>query len=227
VYSNIISTGFEAVDGWDLGHSICGAPFALGVTCFYPVSNVCIPKNHPASQNCCPEDPNEINGWSMSPSSRHCSQPGIRDINPFAGTQHMRFEYDSAGGLPAGCNGFGSACRTRYITSQSRVPQVSRSVWEKQIAWSGTLGSSVVEVHGQDTNAGSIDLTTYIYWHYYGGLYIYDFSRSTFAFGAYWSATIPDYAQMIIDFDPCNNLVTYTYAGVVVLTDHPALRRQS
>jgi hypothetical protein len=112
VYSTILSTSFEPADGWDLGFSICGAPFGLGVTCFYPVSNVCITKNHVASQNCCPDDPNEVNGWSMSPSGRHCSYPAITNIHPYGGAgQHMRFEYDPAGGVPAGCNGSGSACR--------------------------------------------------------------------------------------------------------------------
>lgn len=213
VYSTVMSTSFEPADGWDLGHSICGAEFALGVTCFYPVSNVCITKNHAASQNCCPEDPNESNGWSMSPSSRHCTYPLITDVHPYGGAgQHMRFEYDPAGGVPAGCNGAGSACRQRYITAQPHVPQVSRSVWEKQIAWSATLGHSIVDFSGQDTNAGSINLNSYVYWYYLGGVYIYDFAHAQFAFGGYWSATIPDYAKFQVDLDPCNNKVTYSYA---------------
>jgi hypothetical protein len=257
VYKNIISTGFEAADGWDLGESICGLPFGYGVTCFMlkckaggvinfggfptgtpcylnsqcesddctdpkPVSNVCLTKNHPASQNCCPDDPNEINGWSMSPSSRHCRYPKITDVNPSplkgASTQHLRFEYDVLGGgdgtaanLP-GCSGFGSACRQRYITSQGNLTQVSHSVWKEDIAWSGTLGSSMVEFHGADTHAGSIQLTSYLYWYFGGTVYLYDQIEDTFVVGGYWSDTVPDYAQMVVDLNPCENTVTYTYA---------------
>jgi hypothetical protein len=101
---DILSTGFEAVDGWDLGHSICGAEFALGVTCIYPITNVCLAKNHLASQNCCPDDPNEVNGWSMSPSGQHCLYPLITDAHPSplkgVSLQHMRFEYDPAAVTP-------------------------------------------------------------------------------------------------------------------------------
>jgi len=218
VWNNLMDTGFEAPD-WDLGHSICGAAFALGGTCNYPVSNVCIAKNHAASQNCCPDDPNEKTGWSMSPSSRHCSEPAIVDVHPSAGSQHMRFSYDPAGGLPAGCNGAGVACRTRFITSQSPVPTVSHSVYSYDIAYDGTLGMSLVDVHGQDTNQGSINLSTYIFWYYYGGLYVYSGAFNAFAFGGYWSDTIPDYAKFIVDLDPCNNLVTYTYDGVAFFAE--------
>ncbi len=220
---DINSTGFEAPDGWDLGFSICGAPFGFGVTCFYPVTNVCIPKNHVASQNCCPDDPNEVNGWSMSPSGRHCTYPLITNIHPSTlkgpSIQHMRFEYDPAGGVPPGCNGFGSACRQRAITSQDSppgLPEVSKSVWKYDIAISGTLGSSMLQVNGEDTGAGSINLTTYIYWYYLGGLYIYDFQASGFVFGGYWSGFSPDYAQFEIIFNPCNDEITYLYGGVVV-----------
>jgi hypothetical protein len=215
VYANALDTGFEAPE-WDNGFSVCGDEFALGLTCFYPVSNVCVSKNHAASQNCCPEDPNEETGWSMSPSGRHCSQPAITDVHPSLGSQHIRFSYDAAGGVPAGCNGFGTACRERFITSQQNVPEVSHTLYSYDIAFDGTLGMSMVNFMGQDTNQGSINLNTYMFWYYYGGLYIYSFSASAFAFGGYWSSTVPDYAKFTADLDPCNNVVTYFYDGAMV-----------
>jgi len=221
----ILSTGFEAEDGWDLGHSICGEEFALGLTCFYPVVNVCIPKHHAASQNCCPADPNENTGWHMSPSSRHCSYPLITDAHPFEGSQHMRFAYDPDGGNPPGCQGFGQACRQRAITPQAPLTEVSRTVWSYEIAISEYLGSSLAVITGQ--NVGNIDfdphLTSNTLFYYNGGIYTYDlFSGGYYVFGGWWSDNSPDYANFTIDFDPCHNVVTYSYDGVVFFEDEYA-----
>jgi len=218
VYASIMDTGFEAPE-WDNGVSVCGDEFALGVTCFYPITDVCIAKNHAANQNCCPEDPNEETGWSMSPSGRHCSQPAITDVNPSMGAQHIRFSYDPAGGSPAGCNGFASVCRERFITSQANLSGVSHTVYSYDIAFDGTLGMSLVNFMGQDTNQGSINLNTYMLWHYYGALYIYTWSASAFAYGGLWADTVPDYAKFTADLDPCNNVVTYYYDGVEVASE--------
>ncbi len=217
-------TGFETSEGWDLDFSICGAPF--GPTCIYPVSNVCIAKNHAASQNCCPGDPNENTGWCMSPSGRHCTEPSIRNINPshlkdpFLGKpslQHVRFQYDPAGGLPAGCTGTGSACRERFITSQAHVAQVADAVAKYDIAISNTLGMNLVQFWGQDTAAGSINLNAYTYWYYLGGIYIYSHVQGAFAFGGYWSH--PDYVQYVVDLNPCTNIATYSYGPDVVFQE--------
>jgi hypothetical protein len=231
-FTQVLSTDFEAPD-WQDGFSVCGDQFGFGVTCFYPVTNSCLFKNHAANQNCCPEDehnpllgdPNPYTGWSMSPSGRHCRIPAITSIHPFGGSlQHMRFEYDPLGGLPGGgCtagafgnSGFGSTCRTRAITAQVSVPDISHAVWSMEIAWSNTLGSSMVQFVGQDTSVGSINLIGYIYWYYLGGIYIYNLNTGTFGFGGYWSSTIPDYANFTGDYNPCDDTVTYSYGGGIV-----------
>lgn len=228
IWSSILSTDFEsAADGWDLGHSVCGDEFAYGVTCNYPVTNACITKDHVGNQNCCPDDPNEVNGWSMSPSGAHCRYPGINNVNPSqlksASTQHMRFQKDPLGGNPAGCTalcngdgncagGGGSACRQRYITSQAAVGQVSRSVWKEDIAWSGQLGTSMDVLYGEDTHAGSIFTTARVYWGRTGYLWVNDaVNGGVFRFLGYWRDTIPNYAQFTIDFNPCENEITYSY----------------
>jgi hypothetical protein len=117
----------------------------------------------------------------------------------------MRFQYDPAGGLPAGCNGFASACRQMTITSQQPVPEISRTTWSYEIAISGTLGSSMIAQTGEDTGLGSIYLTSYTFWYYLGGLYIYDFALPGFVVGGYWSDNSPDYANYTIVFDPCDD----------------------
>lgn len=225
-FNLVLSTGFEAPD-WQAGHSVCGDQFAFGVTCFYPVSNVCLFKNHIANQNCCPADdhnpaagdPNNYTGWSMSPSGRHCRIPGIDTVNPFAGTQHLRFDYDPLGGVPAGGSGFGSAVRTRAITAQDQQSDVSRAVWEFEISWSATLGSSMIQVVGMDTSVGSVAFVGYNYWYYLGYLLIYDFTNSGFVFGGYWSNYLGEYAHYEADYNPCDNTITYSYAGQVVHTE--------
>ena len=67
--AQVESTGFEASEGWDAGYSICGPEFAA--TCSQPVTNVCIPNDHAANQNCCELDPNEDTGWHMASGSFH------------------------------------------------------------------------------------------------------------------------------------------------------------
>jgi hypothetical protein len=143
----------------------------------------------------------------------------------------MRFDFDPLGGSPAGChaactgdgNCLPSTCRQRYITSQGPVGQVSRSVWKKDIAFSGTLGSSLDELFGQDTHAGSIFSSATVFWHYSGALYIRKrtVSPNVFVQVGQWSDTIPDYAQFVIDFNPCNNTITYSYGNppVVVFSE--------
>jgi hypothetical protein len=226
-HTNIISTDFEGPI-WDLNHSVCGDEFATGVICIYPIpaAGSCIAKNHAANRNCCPEDahnpalgdPNEETGWSMSPSSRHCNEPSIRDINPFAGTQHMRFQYDPLGGVPTGCSGFASACRSRAITAQIPLAEISRTEWSYEMNISGVLGSSMIHVGGQDTTVGSVNFAAYLLWYYYGGLYMYSFEQGGF-YGYYWFPFAGQYKNFKIDYNPCENTVTYYYAGLLMFQD--------
>lgn len=209
----------------DQQYSVCGDEFrtiAQGGPCpnagGFP--NVCVPKNHAASLNCCPPfpsagDPNEETGWAMSPSGQHCRYPAISRAHPFDGLQHLRFQYDPLYGNPNGCNGFGSACRQRAITSKQAHTELSKCTWSHEVAISDILGSSMIASYGEDTGAGSISLTAYVYWYYLGGIYTYNFTTSAFMFGGYWSDNSPDYANHTIVFDPCTNTVTYSYGGVV------------
>jgi hypothetical protein len=196
-----------------------------GGACGYHITDACVPKNHAASQNCCPPfpsagDPNEETGWAMSPSSRHCTYPLITDVHPFGGAgQHLRFQYDIFGGSPPGCNGFGSPCRQRAITSKESHTELSKATWSHEVAISNTLGSSMIASYGEDTGMGGVYLTAYVYWYYLGGIYTYNFSASAFAFGGYWSDNSPGYANHTIVFDPCTNTVTYSYDGATYLVE--------
>jgi len=139
----------------------------------------------------------------------------------------MRFQFDPLGGDPPGCHGAcsgdgacgPSTCRQRYITSEANLAQVSRSVWKKDIAFSGAGGSSLDELFGGDTHAGSIYGTASVLWYYSGYLYIQNQYDNVFNNVADWSLNSPDYAQFSIDFNPCNNTVTYTYGGAEVFKE--------
>lgn len=234
-FTSILSTGFEAPD-WDLGHSVCGDEFAWGavpgpgVVCTYPTpaSNPCLFKNHAANFNCCPSDahdplkgdPNEETGWSMSPSSRHCRQPSIVDIGPFAGTQHLRFQYDPLGGIPVGGSGFGSATRTRAISSQTAVAEISRSNWSMEIKWDATLGSSMVLFIGQDTSVGSAFELVTSNWSSLGSIDVTVPQGGSPVLIGYWgsAANLGQYRNFTADFNPCTDTITYSYAGAAVLT---------
>lgn len=226
--THLLSTGFETGDGWDLNHSVCGEEFAFGPVCTYPVAGTgsCVFKNHAANQNCCPEDahnaaigdPNEDTGWCMSPSSRHCREPSIRDVNPHAGTQHLRFQYDPQGGVPTGCTGFGSACRTRAITAQTALPEVMKVVWQYEVNISGRSGPTLLSLYGQDTTVGSIHSNSYHYWLYSGGLYVYSYEASEYT-GLYWYPDEGTYVNYSMEFDPCNNTSKITYNGTVILEE--------
>ncbi len=224
-YGNILSTGFEAEDGFDLGHSICGAEFAKGLTCFQTLvyhtpadclpTHECVPKDHAASQNCCPDDPNETNGWSMSFTSRHCLYPIISDAHPFEGSQHMRFSQDTEGGCFPGCTGEGAACRQRAITPRVPVAEISRTTWSLEIAISDVFILGFNLLTGQETGPETLDLTSRVLWYYGGALYVYDLHVDRFAYGLHWDDDIPNYSNFTIDLDPCRDQVVYTYNGVV------------
>ncbi len=217
-FVSILCTGFEGPE-WDLNFSVCGDEFALGTTCNYPVTNVCVQKNHAASQNCCHDDPNEETGWYMSPGSQHCSFPGIRDIHPAAGMQHLRFQYDPAAGSPPGCSGLGPSCQQQAITSHDPVPALSTTRWSYAIAISGTGGPTMIAETGEHTPSGGILLTSQTRWDAFGGLFINENLSGPFVHHADWMLDTPNYANYTIVLDPCNDTVTHSYGGVVVHTE--------
>jgi hypothetical protein len=213
----------------------------------------------------------------MSPSSAHCRYPMISDHHPFAGTQHLRFQKDPLGGNPAGCTGFGSACRQRAITSQEAVADISRTIWSFEISWEQTLGSNMIQVMGQDTSVGSVFFVGYVQWTNLGYMFVYDFYNAGFVFGGYFTTSgtadvcvggsnagnscdadndcntciggdtpgapcfddfdcevggtctidgscpqvfdrLGQYVNFTADINPCDDTVTYSYGGEVVLT---------
>ncbi len=227
--TDFLSTGFEAADGWDAGFHICGSEFAYaaapdgpgGATCHYPITNVCLPKNHDANQNCCQFDPNEDTGWFVNVNDRHCRQPSISTAHPSTGTQHMRFEYDPLGGTPAGCQGFASTCRQRVISPEARNPGQqnlgNKMTLSYEMAMSQAIGNAKITrgFVGVDVRALGLFLDLYIYWYYNGQAYLYTVedgftARVPFA---YWSYDVPDYAKATIILDRCNKTVTYEYRG--------------
>ncbi|MFH1107906.1 MAG: IPTL-CTERM sorting domain-containing protein [Planctomycetota bacterium] len=132
--AQVESTGFEAIDGWVAGYSICGPEFAA--TCSYPITNACVPNDHAASQNCCEGDPNENTGWFMADDSQHCHEPHIDTIHPSSGLQHLRFQDDPEVYGPVIAN-------TPSLPSQP----IARTVVSFEIAGSDT-GSSGLEWTG-------------------------------------------------------------------------------
>jgi len=115
------STGFEPAEagcGWEQGF-MCGGGF-IGI-CTAPASGVCTGDNS-TDQNCCKDNPNPLNGWFMSISSRHCNEPHIDTANPATGVQHMRFDSDPLGGDPPGCTGFDGACRITAFSPSAALP---------------------------------------------------------------------------------------------------------
>ena len=229
-YTSVYITGFEAADGWDLANSICGLSFAFPGVCSYPVSgaNLCVPKDNVTSQNCCDLNPNEDTGWFMNISNRHCREPHIDIVNPKSGAQHLRFQYDPLGGVPAGCqtsSGFAAACRQRINTPYDQNQgEISKTTYAYEIAFNKASGmlTRIRDFVGMDLGANNgIYTNAYAYWLSSGKLYV--FSDAGYAAPtrqphilAYFLYDVPNYAKLSIELDPCNNLITYTYTGVPV-----------
>lgn len=233
----IQSTNFDAIDGWDLRSSICGAPF--DGTCTPPgtgfIANNCGIKDHVTSQNCCLNDPNEVNGWFQNILSKHCEEPHIDNLHPSQikgpGSQHMRFKNVNAVGSMSCASPFmGSGCRMRFHTSPDRYPSSNpqnlfgRSVYSFEIAMSvdglGTTRARYLPGFHTEAPGG-------------GGIYAYNGNGlsgvyfdadgqvkicSTVACGAtarsflaYWKYDSGDYGTVTIDMDRCNNNLCYSY----------------
>jgi hypothetical protein len=227
----VMGTGFEAVDGWDLGYSMHGPEFALcpqgsvGTACQtkdYP--------NHAISQNSCQRDPNEDTGWWANISSRHCNQPFVSDVHPNTGTQHFRQtqETNLAAGACTG-TGMGSGCRIRYSAPVDRFPgntQVvgAKDVWSFEIAFDKNTGNKRIrQMVGWDT--ANSDLGTYgyngiglsgLYFNFNGMVNICKTvacpnSAAGMQFLAYWKYDAPNYGKLTLTIDRCNNVMKYTY----------------
>jgi hypothetical protein len=223
-FTPVFCTGFEAVDGWDLDAMFCGAEFTA---CTIPVTDACVPKDHVGNENCCVNDPNVDTGWYGPDNFKHCQEPSIRNIHPStlkdpASTQHLRFQFEA--GLPGTptnplCQGRGSACRQR-IASPVERPQadVTKRTYKYDIAFSqvpaagnASLISGFIGIHLHPY----IFLDVYMYAYYNGYVYAYvpsDGFAVRHTIGR-WDYDSPDYGQITVTLDPCNNTATYTYTG--------------
>jgi hypothetical protein len=223
-FTSIYCTGFEAPE-WDLGFSICGDEFA---TCVgnVNVGNVCNPKDHLGNGNCCDKDPNEETGWMMNGLARHCNQPHIDNVHPSllkdpSSLQHLRMQYDPAGGSPVGCTGFGGGCRQRWDSPWDRnQAEVNKTTYKYDIAFShDAIGTQtrIRDFFGLVLNGGGIYLGAYIYFNSGGQVYAYHMdsiaSPGAASLLGYWTYDAPDYAQVTMELDPCNDTLTYTYVG--------------
>jgi IPTL-CTERM motif len=204
------STGFEAVEGacgWEQGF-ICGSGF-VGI-CTAPASGTCTGDNS-TDQNCCAGNPNPLNGWFLSISSRHCNEPHIDTANPATGTQHMRFSQDVQGGDPPGCTGFTGACRISAFTPTATGVILGRTVISFDIASEhdnitpgGALGSS-----GQYFTVGDGGGSVLLGLDKQDVLFVYHNATQSYEGIGFLSAN-GNYDHVEIDMDVCNNLITYT-----------------
>jgi len=197
--AQVESTGFEAIDGWVAGYSICGPEFAA--TCSYPITNVCVPHDHAASQNCCESDPNEHTGWYMADDSQHCNEPHIDTVNPFSGLQHLRLAQDPAVVDAATAH-----------TPRLAVQTPTRTVISVQIAGSNREGSSLrFLVSADDDPFGRIAAD--VLFRDDGRLSVYDFLWDDYHLrNVVWDAGSV-YRNFTIDLDPARNIVRYCYHG--------------
>jgi len=124
------TTGFEAAlgdGGWNAGVGVCGPEFA---SCVPPnVNGPCAKGLGPSGPvgsdlNCCGLNPNNDNGWWISPASTQCHQPHIDTIHPSTGSQHVRFMRDAAVPGSTACCGTaaGNSLYTPDMNGLSRHP---------------------------------------------------------------------------------------------------------
>jgi len=216
-FNAIYTTGFEASDGWDLGFSICGFEFAACVG-NVSVGNVCTPKAGVlVNGNCCDKDPNVDTGWFYNGLARHCNQPHIDNVHPASGAQHLRAQFDPAGGQPPGCTGFTSGCRQRWSSPWDRnQPEINQTTLKYDVAFShGYIGSNtyVRQYFGNLVNGGGIFVHAYVYFDASGYVLQVDAGTGAAAPLGYWTYDSPDYAHVTVEYDPCNNIINYKYAG--------------
>ncbi len=212
----IYITGFEASDGWVAGTSICGPTFVPTCIGNGPASNACT-GDPVVDGNCCDKDPNTETGWFMNGLARQCNQPHIETAHPASGLQHLRAQFDPAGGSPVGCTGFTAGCRQRWSMPWDRnQPEISKSTLKYDVAFShDRIGSqtNVRQYYGNLVNGGGIFVHAYIYFD--AGGYVLEVNPSTGAAVGlgYWTYDSPDYAHVTVEYDPCSNMINYKYEG--------------
>lgn len=213
VSAQVESTGFETADGWVAGYSICGPEFAA--TCSYPITNVCVPNDHVANQNCCELDPNVNTGWYMGSNSQHCNEPHIDTIHPFSGLQHLRFQRDAAGGNPPGCIEFFAQCDSTAFSPRLPAQSPQRTVVSLQVAGTNSHGSSLfLSADATDDPHGSI--AAWVLFNSNGSIGLWDRCDNFFAVAPWPTDSV--YRNFTVELDPSADKLRYCAGGNTVLS---------
>lgn len=213
----IESTGFEAGDGWVAGTELCGGPANGFCTVLPPFGNTC----PAAGTNCCVGDPHPQNLWFRSGTDQHCFEPHIDTVNPQAGTQHLRFAFDAAGGNPLGCAGVNNtACRTTAFTPDMGPQAIGAYRTEFDIAFPNFNGG-VTWQYFNVTGLGSVEV--YMLFYFDGTIHLFDYSTTPSTPVYVPFDTTGAYGHIDVFVDPCNptdaGSFTYSYNGNVVLSN--------
>jgi len=217
------STGFEAVEGpcgWEMGY-MCGAAYTFCPPGGGAYAASCT-GNPAADIDCCLAFPNPMNGWYQSGTNQHCAHPYVSNLNPSpflpVGEQHLRMERDAIGGNPAGCTGFGGACRVNAFTPSIGANPPGKTTMTMDIAMSADIlsppfGSSLLYFSVDDTPGGS---ALAIYFHAYGIFFFYTYETDSYAFGGYMTGS-GIYDRVVAELDPCENSAKYYVNGVLAV----------
>ncbi|MBI1826469.1 MAG: hypothetical protein HY287_12115 [Planctomycetes bacterium] len=209
----IETTGFELpdFDAYTPGQSnfVCGQSY--WTTCQpTPFANNCT-GNPVVDVNCCVGSPNPLNGWHVSISSQHCHEPHIDTVHPASGAQHLRFQRDPAGGNPAGCVGFDTACRVSAFTPDTGPQGFGPTTISFDLSISNTGGPSLEYFTiGSDGQIGTL-----ILFGAAGVISIFDASLNQNVNVGQWLAGA--YHSVRIEKAPfCARLINYYYDNQLI-----------
>lgn len=186
------TTGFEAVEGFALGHIGQGSqPAGCG-----GVANPC---------------------WGKTGAANASIVEGhIDSLNPFAGTQHLRIAHDPA--TRTNQPSFGLGVDARYPRSADlSVRPVAPNTVDIEMAISNSFGQDF-RVQPQSNSQGF--LATSALFFYAGGIYILDDVCASVALqfsatGFFWD-TLGGYQHYQVAMNPCTDVVEYRYGGALI-----------
>jgi hypothetical protein len=188
------TTGFESAEGFAVGHIGQGTqPAGCG-----GVANPC---------------------WGKTTAANASLVEGkISDLNPFAGTQHLRIAHDPA--TRTNQTGFGLGVDARYPrTADLSVRPVGPNTVDIEMAISNSFGQ---DFRIQPQSNSQTFLATSALFFYAGGIYILDDVCGSVALqfsatGAFWD-TVGGYQHYQVEMNPCTDVVNYSYGGVPIYT---------
>lgn len=186
------TTGFEAVEGFVVGHIGNGTqPAGCG-----GIATPC---------------------WGKTGAANASLVEGkISDLNPFAGTQHLRIDHDPATRTNQPSFGLGVDARFPRTADLSVRPTGPNTV-DIEMAISNSFGQDF-RVQPQSNSMGS--LATSALFFYAGGIYILDDVCGTVALqfsatGFFWD-TLGGYQHYQVEMNPCTDVINYSYGGQLI-----------